>query len=584
MRVCVIGAGAAGLTTAKHLLEEGFEVTILEKRDGLGGLWYFDETKSSVTDSTTASTSKTYIQFSDFPMKQDTPWFPHHTEYLAYLMDYAREFQLLDHIQYNAGVNRLEKTSDGWLVDYGDDHHITIFDAVAVCSGLHHVPTLPQLPGLDAYQGRYEHSSLLKSGQELKANRVVVVGGGESAADLIHEIAPIAQHVYMSLRRGMAVTRHMMGDIPADYDSTRAKTWLPRTYLHDFNVDLRVVGKFSGFKTLYTLFSLPILLLISLFEPQRVKPALADFLKPESWRALFRPPRRFGEPDGVALARSIAEACQDLPTSPQEKADRIWKIKYIFDWYSGTMHNSQPFTKRIHFLEDVVEKRVTVVPGIKAFDGGYTVRFDDDRTLEADAVIMCTGFTSELPFYKDKHLDGRDLYKNVFTPGDNTLAFIGFIRPNIGSLPSVAEMQARWFAAVLADRVALPAETEMRAIIQTDAEQYTAKRVYHAKRLTSLADYWLYVSFVADELGVQPHLERYLTKPRLLFKLLFGPGASYQFRLEGHGAKPEVAEEIAKGLKTITWGMVLMHGILYIWKPFFRLLTWLGFKKFQPVY
>jgi hypothetical protein len=59
---------------------------------------------------------------------------------------------------------------------------------------------------------------------------------------------------------------------------------------------------------------------------------------------------------------------------------------------------------------------------------------------------------------------------------------------------------------------------------------------------------------------------------------------AYQFRLEGHGAKPEVAEEIAKGLKTITWGMVLMHGILYIWKPFFRLLTWLGFKKFQPVY
>ena len=584
MRVCVIGAGAAGLTTAKHLLEDGFDVTILEKRDGLGGLWYFDETKSSVTDNTTASTSKTYIQFSDFPMKPETPWFPHHTEYLAYLVDYAREFHLLERIQYNVGVNHLQKTADGWLVDYGDNHQTAMFDAVAVCSGLHHVPTMPQLPGVESYQGRYEHSSLLKSGQELAGKRVVVVGGGESAADLIHEIAPIAEHVYMSLRRGMAVTRHMMGDVPADYDSTRAKTWLPRPYLHDYNVDLRVVGKFSGFKTLYTLLSLPVLLLISLFQPQMVKPALADFFKPESWRALFTPPRRFGEPDGVALAQSIAEACHDLPKDPQEKADRIWKIKYIFDWYSGMMHNSQPFTKRIHFLDDIVEKRVTVVPGIKAFDGGYTVRFDDGRMVEADTVIMCTGFTSELPFYKDKNLDGRDLYKNVFIPGDKTLAFVGFIRPNIGSLPSVAEMQARWFSSVLAGRVELPAEDKMRVMIQSDAEQYTAKRAYHVKRLTSLADYWLYVSFVANQLGVQPRLERYLTKPRLLFKLLFGPGASYQFRLEGHGAKPELAETIAADLKTIPWGMVLMHGILYIWKPFFRLFARLGFKKFEPVY
>ena len=145
-------------------------------------------------------------------------------------------------------------------------------------------------------------------------------------------------------------------------------------------------------------------------------------------------------------------------------------------------------------------------------------------------------------------------------------------------------MQARWFSSVLAGRVELPAEDKMRVMIQSDAEQYTAKRAYHVKRLTSLADYWLYVSFVANQLGVQPRLERYLTKPRRLFKLFFGPGASYQFRLEGHGAKPELAETIAADLKTIPWGKVLMHGILYIWKPFFRLFARLGFKKFEPVY
>ncbi|MFZ4850010.1 MAG: FAD-dependent oxidoreductase [Caldilinea sp.] len=38
MRVCIIGAGAAGLTTAKHLSEEGISFDILEKRDELGGM------------------------------------------------------------------------------------------------------------------------------------------------------------------------------------------------------------------------------------------------------------------------------------------------------------------------------------------------------------------------------------------------------------------------------------------------------------------------------------------------------------------------------------------------------------------
>jgi dimethylaniline monooxygenase (N-oxide forming) len=72
-------------------------------------------------------------------------------------------------------------------------------------------------------------------------------------------------------------------------------------------------------------------------------------------------------------------------------------------------------------------------------------------------VVLCTGFRTHLPFYTaNPKLDGRDLYKNVFLPGESALAFIGFARPNVGALPPVAELQARWFAGVVAGKLHLP--------------------------------------------------------------------------------------------------------------------------------
>ena len=71
MKICVIGAGAAGIVTAKELLEVGIEVELLEKRDNLGGLWYLDENGTSVSRKTYATSSKTFLQFSDFPMDKD---------------------------------------------------------------------------------------------------------------------------------------------------------------------------------------------------------------------------------------------------------------------------------------------------------------------------------------------------------------------------------------------------------------------------------------------------------------------------------------------------------------------------------
>ena len=170
MLICVIGAGPAGLTTAKHLLEEGFDVEILEKRDGLGGLWYFDPKKSSVSKGTHATSSKMFLQFSDFPMKKEAPEFPHHTDYVDYLKDYAETHKILPLIKYNHEVKNIKQSDSGWEVEIFDDNtsHTKTFDGVAICSGLHHVPLLPKTPGSENFNGLIIHSSLLKNTEELQ--------------------------------------------------------------------------------------------------------------------------------------------------------------------------------------------------------------------------------------------------------------------------------------------------------------------------------------------------------------------------------------------------------------------------------
>ncbi len=588
MRVCIIGAGAAGLTTAKHLSEEGISFDILEKRDGLGGLWYFDKTKSSVADSTVASTSKTFLQFSDFPIDAETDDFPHHTVYLEYLKKYAQAYGFLERIQYNTTVTQLQKSASGWEVTFqqGDTLRTLGYDAVAVCSGLHHTPLIPDLANSQIFSGAIVHSSLLKSLTELKGKRVVVVGGGESAADMVKDLLPLTSELYLSLRRGMAVTRSISPEgLPADFDSTRAKVWLPRQYLHDVNVDLRLPNRFSRFKTIYSLLGLPVLLLIYLFAPRKVEHLLRDLFNWKAWYVLWNPPPRHGPASGVELSRACKEFCRELPQSEEAIQQKTFQLKFLVEWYSGTLHNTQPFTKRLEFLRRIVEQKVTLLPGIRTFQGGKGVEFDDGSQLEIDAVILCTGFHTRLPFYVDNpQLDARDLYKNVFLPGAPNLAFIGFARPNVGALPPVAELQARWFAGILAGKVQLPATAEMSAVVQADAQLYNRMRPHHAPRLQALVDYHAYTNLLARYIGCQPQLWRFWNRPRLLYFCLFGPYASYQYRLHGNGANFAKAMEAVDQLPLLPLDRVLQHAVLYAMKPWFYLLSRLGFRNLKPVF
>jgi len=589
MKVCVIGAGAAGLVTAKELQEVGIEFEVLEKRDNLGGLWYLDEKGSSVSEKTSATSSKTFLQFSDFPFDKDEDAFPHHSHYIQYLKRYTAAHNLTPHIHYNCEVLEVTKEGETWRVkaNKNGQPYEKVFDGLAICSGLHHVPLIPNFEGFENFQGEVIHSAFLKDSSELAGKRVVVVGGGESAADFVHELTTIASKVSMSLRRGLALTRHWSPyGLPGDYDSTRAKVWLPRTYLHDYNVSCRSEDVPSAFKTLYVLLGLPILLGMLAISYQRSIQLLKALFDWRSWSALFQEVPRYGPACGVSLAQDCRELCKEPPQSEADVQKRVWKLKTLMDWYSGSMHNSQPFTKRIAFVEDIVRGTAQLLPGIAKCQGGKQVEFADGTVEEVDVVLLCTGFQSTLPFFPlIPQLDGRNLYKNIFVPHEKNVGFIGYVRPNVGSLPAVTEMQARWFAGVLAGKLSLPSQSVMEKAIQEDGDTYTRNRPHHVNRHTSLVDYHVYMEQLAGFVGCRPQLWRFWSQPQLLYKLLFGPMGCFQYRFHGYGAKPEAAYSAVAMIPPLPNDRVLLHTILYfVLKPWFLLLSGFGFKRFRPVF
>src|SRR5919199_3175671 len=597
MRVCVIGAGAAGLATAKHLVEEGFDVEILEKRDGLGGLWYFGKNATGVAVNTRATSSKAYLQFSDFPMGHDVPHFPHHTHYIDYLKCYAQTNKVLHLIKYNREVLNVRKTGTAWelKVRHGEDIYTETVDAVAICSGLHHVPLmLDEIPGSQDYQGEKFHSSLLKSVEELRGKRVVVIGAGESGGDFAHEVANVAGEAYLSMRRGVVVLPRWWyntdyttesldipvdADIPTDCDGTRAKTWLPREFLHDFN---NQHYQYSAFRTVFTLLSLPILLVMLPIAPKRSIEIIRSLFDWKMWVALFKPQQRHGPASGIELSKACAQLCQSPPQSEEETLQRILRLQEILEWYSGAMHNNQPYTKSPFFLKDIAQGKLKIVPGVVRYNGGKEIEFEGGSKLDVDAVVLCTGFQSVLPFLELPKLDGRELYKNVFLPGESTLAFIGFARPHVGAMPPMAEMQARWFARVLSGQVKLPDAEQMKSVAEADAQAYNQFRKFHAQRVTSLVDYFRYMNEIGAFVGCRPNLLRLLLKPKMFVAVLFGPLAAFQFRLHGYGANPEAAMESLAQTPLIPTERILEHASLYFFvKPWFVLLDKLGLRRFR---
>ena len=108
-RIAVIGAGAAGLCSAKYMKAAGFDVTIYEIGSQIGGMWTYknDNGLSNAYRTLHINTSRNVTRFHDLDFDADVQAFPDHADMHRYLAKYADHFGLTPLIRFKWLVRRI---------------------------------------------------------------------------------------------------------------------------------------------------------------------------------------------------------------------------------------------------------------------------------------------------------------------------------------------------------------------------------------------------------------------------------------------------------------------------------------------
>jgi hypothetical protein len=450
MKIAVIGAGCSGLVTLKYLLDAfpATDVICFEKSQSVRGCWG-NQRPDFVSTSTKYTT-----QFSCF-RKWSLEVSPEHNyeefyrgaEFGDYLEEFAAHFHLKERIRFGVEVQQVTWTTDSWsllLTENGQEKRLT-FDAVFLCTGLvnQKAPMVPPtIPATEKYEG-------------ICNARVVVVGGGESAADVANYLAKPEHNntVFLSLRSGIRVSPryHPIRGVPSDF--------LRNRLLLSFDKGLRnwVGERFVTFRIRFDR------LLVKWFPP------LQTGMKSEDQTRAIR--REW-----------------DLKLKARAKG-RLFNV----------FHN-----KSDDFLNAVAEKRLQIIgPPV---DEGWTdyFAFDLSKTIhpEPEILVFSTGYRSRLAEFFGGAVHLKDFYQGCVHTDLPNLFLIGFARPIIGNIPSISEMQARYTVGVLAGKYRLPTrlkEIQEKAWKSLCAEYSTinTENVYPVEQFT-------YCDFLAHEMGILP--------------------------------------------------------------------------------
>ena len=190
--VAILGAGVAGLTTAKMLKQYGLEVTVYEAKAELGGVWASNYKSLCVLEPSCV------YGFPDWPWPAGTPLYPPAKNVRSYLGEYARHFEIFECIKFNTKIlNAMTGDQGGWKIESETSSvaETAEFDFFIMSPGMFNQPKLPSWPGMEGFTGDVIHSSQFRNTEQVNNKRVAIVGFSRSAMDIAVDIIEDADTV-----------------------------------------------------------------------------------------------------------------------------------------------------------------------------------------------------------------------------------------------------------------------------------------------------------------------------------------------------------------------------------------------------
>ncbi|TDD79998.1 NAD(P)/FAD-dependent oxidoreductase [Actinomadura darangshiensis] len=195
--IVIIGSGFAGLGMAIRLKQQGFhDFVVLEKSEALGGTWHDNTYPGCACD------VPSHMYSFSFELNHGwTRMFAPQPEIRSYMERTADKYRVREHIRFGAAVDSMEY-DDGarrWNVTLADGSVLT---PKAIVSGIGalHVPSFPDLPGIERFQGTAFHSAEWDHSYDLAGKRVAVVGTGASAIQFVPQVAKKADDLVVFQR------------------------------------------------------------------------------------------------------------------------------------------------------------------------------------------------------------------------------------------------------------------------------------------------------------------------------------------------------------------------------------------------
>ncbi|KAK4223791.1 hypothetical protein QBC38DRAFT_512162 [Podospora fimiseda] len=391
MRVAVIGAGPSGLVTLKYLITshlfldtEPIEAVLFETEDSIGGTF----AHRTYEDAELVS-SKQLTTFSDFRPSPNEPDFLSTDRYVRYLHHYCRHFKLWNHIKLSTTVIRIEpKKNGGHLITYQKKGSSKTenyeCDAVAVCSGLHVTPNIPRLKGAEKVPV-VMHSSEFKKKEQFGVDKtILILESGETAMDIGYLAMQCPTKRVVMCHRDVHPTlrNHML--LWYYYDLfIKSTLWLVAGSKYSLG---QLIGGISD----------------DLFfnKSNLATPYISSPYLPTN-----------------SLLHRIRSSCIQVPLPQPSKSIDLAPWPSNIDSSTGILHflpSTRPELKRLDSLPPIIP----------------------------DILIYVTGYTQSFPFLPALTYSSTRI-RSIFSPGDPTIAFIGFIRPPFGAIPPLSELQAQ---------------------------------------------------------------------------------------------------------------------------------------------
>ena len=461
MRIGIVGAGFAGLSTAKVLTQVGHDVVVYDKTADVGGVWSASRRYPGVT---TQSAKDTYA-LSDYPMPKDYPEWPSGEQVQAYLAGYVAAFDLGRRLRLDCEVTsaQLRPDGEGWNLALRSTldgaRSLERVDHLIVANGVFSEPLLPEYDGLDDFTaagGRLCAASDFQDAEQARDQHAVVVGYGKSACDVALQISEVAAATDV-------IARQLLWKVP------------------------KRIGGVVNFKYL---------LLTRLGE--------ALF----RWQHL-RGVERFLHGPGNGVRRRMLNSVGSVSV-------RQYKLKELGLVPGGAMENivhgaiglvTDGFYERVH--EGRIEvHRDTTVKRLLEKDGVPHAELNNGTLLRADLVVCGTGYRQGVGFLDpavvDRLLDERGnfmLYRQIHPIDVPNLTFAGYNSSFFS--PLNAEMAAVWTAALLAGSLELPDRDRMRTQVTERLAFMDSATSGHHQHGTKIIPFSMHnVDEVLDDLGL----------------------------------------------------------------------------------